>query len=148
MTIVTIIIGTLWGFVVLIERRSGKIFFQNRISKRAWNWIPMHALIICWILMAHMGLVFFFSRLPFETELNSLGNIFLQNLAFLKHLPPERTELVTYIFDINLIVLALLFGYEQYKLGYNLNNKPWPRKSFYYILVTLGMGFGFLGITI
>lgn len=145
MAVLTTIIISIWAIVVFIERRSSKLFFQERISKRTWQWSTMHSLIISWILFAHMGLLFFFVRLPFEAQLDHIGTWLGQYLAFLNYLPPERRELVTYVFDINLIILAILFGYEQFKMGYNIKNKPWPRISFWYIWVTVAMGFVFLG---
>ena len=144
MTIITLIIGSAWGIVVLIERISNKMLFQDSLSQHSWNWINMHSLIVCWILVAHLGLVFFIGRLPFEAELDTIGTSVGRNIGFLMNLPPERFDLVTYVFDINLIILTVLFGYEQYKMGYNLKNKPWPRISFWYIWITVVLGFALL----
>ena len=140
MTLITIVIGSAWLIVMLIEQLSKKMMFQDRLSKRSWNWINMHSIIVCWILIAHMGLVFFIGRLPFEAEMATIGASLGRNIGILANLPEERFELVTYVFDINLIILALLFGYEQFKLGYNIQNKPWPRISFWYIWITLALG--------
>ena len=148
MTLITIIIGSAWVIVMLIERTSNKLLLQDTLTRRSWNWIVMHSLIVCWMLLAHMGLVFFFSRLPFEAELDTIGTMIGHNIGLLTNLPPERYDLVTYIFDINLFILALLFGYEQYKLGYNLKNKPWPRLSFWYIWVTIVLGLVILPISL
>ena len=39
-------------------------------------------------------------------------------------------------------------GFEQFKLGYNVQNKPWPRYSFWYIWVTLALGIILLPVQI
>ncbi|MFX1508216.1 MAG: hypothetical protein ACFFDC_19185 [Promethearchaeota archaeon] len=148
MTLITIIIGSAWLIVMLIEQLSKKMMLQDRLSKRSWNWVNMHSLIVCWILMAHMGLVFFIGRLPFEAEMATIGASLGRNIGILANLPEERHDLVTYMFDINLIILALLFGFEQFKLGYNLQNKPWPRISFWYIWITLALGIILLPVRI
>ena len=92
------------------------------------------------MLIAHMGLVFFIGRLPFESQLETIGTSLGESIGFFINLPSERFELVTYVFDINLIILALLFGYEQFKVGYNLKNKPWPKMSFWFIWITFVLG--------
>jgi hypothetical protein len=28
--------------------------------------------------------------------------------------------------------------WEQYKMGYNIKNKPWPRTSFYIVIIIMG----------
>jgi hypothetical protein len=148
MTLITIIIGAAWLIVFLIEKLSKNMLFQDSLSKRSWNWINMHSLIVCWMLMAHMGLVFFIGRLPFEAEMATIGASLGRNIGILANLPEERHELVTYVFDINLIILALLFGFEQFKLGYNIQNKDWPRISFWWIWVTLVLGIILLPVRI
>jgi len=100
------------------------------------------------MLLAHMGLVFFFGRLPFEAQLDTIGTGLGQSLGFLLNLPPERYDLVTYVFDINLAILAVLFGYEQFKVGYNLKNKPWPRISFWFLWITIVLGLALLPINL
>jgi hypothetical protein len=148
MTLITVVIGSAWLIVTLTEKLSKKMILQDSLSKHSWNWITMHSLIICWILIAHIGLVFFVGRLPFEAELDTIGTSLGRNIGFLMNLNTERHELVTYVFDINLLILALLFGFEQFKLGYNVANKPWPRFSFWYIWVTLALGIILLPVRI
>jgi hypothetical protein len=94
--------------------------------------------------MAHMGLVFFIGRLPFEAQLDTIGTGIGQSLGFLLNLPIERFDLVTYVYDINLTILAILFGYEQFKVGYNLKNKPWPKISFWFLWITIILGIAIL----
>jgi hypothetical protein len=140
MTIIALIILSVWIVVVLIERRSNTPLLDNRLSKRNQNWVIMHSLIVCWMLLAHMGLVFFIGRLPFESQLDTIGTSLGESIGFLINLPTERFDLVTYVFDINLIILAILFGYEQFKVGYNVKNKPWPKISFYFLWITIILG--------
>ncbi len=148
LTLAALILLLVWIIIVLVERRNNSPLIDNRFSRRMQNWIIMHSLIVCWLLLAHMGLVFFLSRLPFEAQLDILGTSLGQSLGFLLNLPIERFDLVVYVFDINLIILALLFVYEQLKLGYNPQNKPWPRISFYFLIITLALGFALLPFTL
>jgi len=148
MTIASLLLLSLWVIIFIIERRRNASLLEQRVSQRTMHWIVMHSLIICWMLMAHMGLVFFFGRLPFEAQLDTIGTSIGQSLGFLLNLPPERFDLVTYIFDINLTILAVLFGYEQFKLGYNLKNKPWPRISFWFLWMTIIFGLVLLPISL
>jgi ribose/xylose/arabinose/galactoside ABC-type transport system permease subunit len=140
MTLAALFILVLWIIVVLIERKNNSPLFDQKISQRTRNWIILHTLIVCWILVAHMGLVFFFGRLPFESQLDTIGTDLGAAIGFLINLPVERFDLVTYVFDINLIILAVLFGYEQFKVGYNLQNKPWPKISFRFLWITVALG--------
>ena len=140
LTLAALSILSVWIIVVLIERRSSSPLFGQRISQRTQTWVNMHSLIVCWMLIAHMGLVFFFGRLPFESQLDTIGTGLGESLGFLINLPIERYDLVTYVFDVNLIILALLFGYEQFKVGYNLQNKPWPKISFKFLWITVILG--------
>jgi hypothetical protein len=148
MTIVALSILLVWIIVVLIERRSKSPLLDSRIAQRTQNWVVMHSLIVCWLLIAHMGLVFFFGRLPFESQLDTIGTGIGESLGFLINLPIERFDLVTYVFDINLIILAVLFGYEQFKVGYNLKNKPWPKISFRFLWITVALGLALLPISL
>jgi hypothetical protein len=148
MTLVALLLLSLWIVVFLIERQRNAPLLEQRVSQRTKNWIVMHSLIVCWMLMAHMGLVFFFGRLPFEDQLDTIGTSIGQSLGFLLNLPPERFDLVTYIFDINLTFLAVLFGYEQFKVGYNLKNKPWPKISFWFLWITIVLGLVLLPISL
>ncbi|MHA1577077.1 MAG: hypothetical protein ACTSU3_06925 [Candidatus Thorarchaeota archaeon] len=144
MTLVALAILSIWIVVTLIERRTNTPLLDNRISQRTQTWIIMHSLIVCWMLVAHMGLVFFIGRLPFESQLDTIGTGIGESLGFLINLPIERFDLVTYVFDINLIILAILFGYEQFKVGYNLKNKPWPKISFRFLWITVALGLALL----
>ena len=148
MTIVALSILLVWIIVVLIERRSKSPLLDSRIAQRTQNWVVMHSLIVCWLRIAHMGLVFFFGRLPFESQLDTIGTGIGESLGFLINLPIERFDLVTYVFDINLIILAVLFGYEQFKVGYNLKNKPWPKISFRFLWITVALGLALLPISL
>ncbi|MHA1908936.1 MAG: hypothetical protein ACW98Y_16660 [Candidatus Thorarchaeota archaeon] len=148
MTIIALLILSVWILVLVIERGNRTPLLGDRISKRNQNWIIMHSLIVCWMLIAHMGLVFFIGRLPFESQLDTIGTSIGESLGFLINLPIERFDLVTYVFDINLIILALLFGYEQFKLGYNPKNKPWPKISFWFIWVTVALGLALIPISL
>jgi hypothetical protein len=140
MTLAALLFLALWIIVVIVERKSKSPLLDSRVSQRTQNWIVMHSLIVCWMLIAHMGLVFFFGRLPFESQLDTIGTGLGESIGFLLNLPIERFDLVTYVFDINLIILAVLFGYEQFKVGYNLRNKPWPRISFWFLWITIALG--------
>ncbi len=140
MTLAASTILIVWVVVVLIERARDSPLLLERFSKRTQNWIVMHLLIVCWLLVAHMGLVFFFGRLPFEAQLDTIGTGLGETLGFLINLPPERFDIVTYVFDINLTILAVLFCYEQFKVGYNLKDKPWPRFSFWVLWITIVLG--------
>ncbi len=148
MSLVALSILLVWIITVLIERRNNAPLLNQWITQRTQNWVVMHALIVCWMLVAHMGLVFFFSRLPFEAQLDTIGTGLGESLGFLINLPIERYDLVTYVFDINLTILAILFGYEQFKIGYNLKDKPWPKISFRFLWLTVALGFILLPINL
>lgn len=148
MAIVALVLLSLWIIVTLIERSNNVPLIDHRFSRRTRNWLIMHSLIVCWILMAHMGIVFFIGRLPFEAQLDTIGTGLGQSLGFLLNLPIERYDLVTYVFDIDLTVLAILFGYEQFKLGYNHRNRPWPRISFWFLWITVILGLALLPINL
>ena len=53
------------------------------------------------------------------------------------NLPPESHELATWAFDIGLFILITAFIWEQYKMGYNIKNNPWPKKSFYIAILVM-----------
>lgn len=148
MTLVALVLLSLWILVFFVERKSDSPLLDHRFSQRTQNWIAMHSLIVCWMLIAHMGLVFFFGRLPFEAQLDTIGTSLGESLGFLLNLPIERYDLVTYVFDINLTILAVLFGYEQFKLGYNPRNKPWPKISFWFLWITIILGLALLPISL
>ncbi len=142
MTYITIGLAAAWAVTVAIERMRGKMFLQDKLQKRTWLWICMHSVVISWILIAHMGLVFFIGRVPLENQLLSFGTY----AGFLANIPPEFTELATWAFDITLIIWALIVLYDQFKLGYNVQNKPWPRRSFYMVFICMGASLVALGI--
>ena len=129
----SIILG-LWVTVVLSEMIKGKKFFEEKLSKREKNWLNLHTLIIAWILIAHMGLMFFIVRLPIESQLYGYG----ESAGYLMNLPPESYELATWAFNIGLFILISVILWEQYKMGYNLQNNPWPRKSFWVVPIIMG----------
>lgn len=136
LSIICMILFGIWGVVVILERKLGKIFLQDKLSKRGLLWANMHTLIIAWILIAHMGLVFFVGRIPIEGQLMSFG---IKNYAgYLANLPPESLELSTWTFDIGLFIWGIAVLWEQYKMGYNVQNKPWPKYSFYIALICMG----------
>lgn len=137
MTYISIILALMWIVIVLIERRNGQLLFQDKLAKRSWNWINLHALIIAWILIGHMSLVFFVGRAPQELSLLALD----VRAGFLINLPPEYYEASTWAFDGALLIWVIIVLYEQFKMGYNLQNKPWPRWSFYWILFSMLAGF-------
>ncbi|MFX0071073.1 MAG: hypothetical protein ACFFAO_08280 [Candidatus Hermodarchaeota archaeon] len=132
-TIITIFIFIVWILVVLIEKRKDKIFFQDKISKRGMLWLNMHTLIIAWLLIGHMGLMFFIVRLPLEAQLMGYSN----RAGYLANLPPESLEFATWTFDIGLFVFTFVVLWEQFKMGYNIKEKPWPKHSFYICIIIM-----------
>jgi hypothetical protein len=135
MTHVAIVIGLLWIAITAVERTRGKMFFQN-LSRRNWNWITLHSLIVAWMLIGHMSLVFFVGRAPQELSLLALD----EPAGFLINLPSEIHETSTWAFNITLLMWVAVVLYEQFKMGYNLQNRPWPRWSFYLIFVSMAAG--------
>jgi hypothetical protein len=134
-TIVVGVIFLLWFVLVLYEKLSNKSLFTERLSKKGNLWLNMHTIILAWIMVAHMGLVFFIVRLPMEIPLYQIQN----NAGFLTNLPPEGLEIATWAFDIGLFVFLIVVLWEQYKLGYNVQNKPWPKTSFYIAILVMGV---------
>ncbi|MBD3339575.1 MAG: hypothetical protein GF353_10725 [Candidatus Lokiarchaeota archaeon] len=133
LTLICGIILIIWVLVVLIERTRGKVFLEGKLSRRGFMWLNMHSLIIAWLLIAHMGLMFFIVRLPMEAELMA----FSRNAGYLRYLPPESLEFATWVFDIGLFVFLGVVLWEQYKMGYNVKNEPWPRYSFYICILIM-----------
>ncbi len=136
MSFITVGIAIVWVVVVGIERLRGKKFLESRLQKRTVQWINMHAIVIAWLLIIHMGLVFIIGRVPQEAQLLAFGT----DAGFLANLPPEAHEFASWFFDVTLIIWGILGLYEQFKMGYNLQNKPWPRWSFWWVLVCIGSG--------
>ena len=133
-TIISSIIFVIWIIIVLREKTKGKHFFEEKLSKRGKNWLNMHTIIIAWILVGHMGLMFFIVRLPLEAQLYSYG----AGAGYLMNLPLESLEFATWTFNIGLFILISVILWEQYKIGYNIENKPWPRRSFWIVVITMG----------
>jgi hypothetical protein len=132
-TIISSAILIFWVAIVLSEKIKGEYFFEAKLSKRGKNWLSIHTLIIAWILIAHMGLMFLIVRLPLESQLYGYG----ESAGYLMNLPPESYELATWTFNIGLFVLISVILWEQYKIGYNLQNKSWPRKSFWVVPIIM-----------
>ncbi|MFX1496946.1 MAG: hypothetical protein ACFFBH_05445 [Promethearchaeota archaeon] len=131
--IVSAIIFTIWIIISMLERTKGKHYLEDKLSKRGNNWLNMHTLIIAWILVGHMGLMFFVVRLPLEAQLYNYG----ATAGYLMNLPPESLEYSTWAFNIGLFILVAIMLWEQYKMGYNVQNNPWPRISFWMVLITM-----------
>jgi hypothetical protein len=132
-TIISSAILGFWVIIVLSEKIKGKRFFEAKLSQRGKNWLNIHTLIIAWILIAHMGLMFFIVRLPIESQLYGYG----ESAGYLMNLPPESYEFATWAFNIGLFILISVILWEQFKLGYNLQNKPWPKKSFWVVPIIM-----------
>jgi len=139
---VTVGIAVAWGIVVAVEKARRKPFFQDSMERRSWNWANMHSMIICWLLLAHMAFVFFATRVPQEAGLLSGSG----NLGFLTYLPPESHDFATWFFNISILVWAILAITEQFKMGYNPQNKPWPRWSFWWVFICMVAGFVGMGL--
>ena len=137
MTLISGIILIIWIAAVGIERVRGKMFFQDRIQKKWWDWINMHSVIASWILIAHMGFVFFVGRVPQEAHLLALGD----RAGWLANIPPEGNKVSPWLFDITLIIWSIMVLREQVILGYNEENKPWPKLSFYFCFVVMAAGY-------
>ncbi|HME56168.1 MAG TPA: hypothetical protein VKM55_28455 [Candidatus Lokiarchaeia archaeon] len=148
MTIVTIVVGIAWFIIVLTEKSRKVNLVEGRLQKRTINWLTMHAQVITWLLIAHMGIVFMIGRMPFENQLLMAGESLHENLGFLVNLPPEMLEIASWAFDIALISWAIIALYEQFKMGYNLQDKPWPHLSFWWTFVTMGAGLVGLAIQV
>jgi hypothetical protein len=137
-TICTLIVATIffiWFIIVLIENRKKVNFLQEKLTERGKLWLNMHTLIIAWILIAHMGLLFFIVRFPLELPLYKISN----QVGFLANLPPEGWEFSTWTYDIGLFAFLIVVLWEQYKLGYNVKGKPWPTYSFYTAIAVMGL---------
>ncbi|MBY9019544.1 MAG: hypothetical protein KGD67_00705 [Candidatus Lokiarchaeota archaeon] len=134
-TIISALIFIVWGIIVLIEHQKGTTYLTERLSKRGKIWMNMHCLVIAWILIAHMGLMFFIVRLPLEFPLYQIAN----NAGFLTNLPPEGLEFSTWVFDIGLFIFFIFVIREQYRMGYNLQNKSWPKLSFIIAIIVMGV---------
>ena len=141
-TIISSSIFVVWIIIVLIEKTKGKKFLEEKISRKGKNWLNMHTIIIAWILVGHMGLMFFIVRLPLEAQLYSYG----EGAGYLINLPPESLEFATWTFNIGLFILISIILWEQYKMGYNIQNNPWPRKSFWIVIITMGASLTALAI--
>ncbi|TXT65983.1 MAG: membrane protein of unknown function [Promethearchaeota archaeon] len=134
--ILTFIILGLFLIIVLIERKRGDPFFKERLKVRTWNFLNMHLLIVSWILIMHIGFVFLVQRAPQEIDLLWIG----PNAGWLQYYTAEIHEISTWTFDIAIILWGITVLYEQFTLGYNFKNNPWPRWSFYMIFIAIGVG--------
>ncbi|MBD3197524.1 MAG: hypothetical protein GF317_20895 [Candidatus Lokiarchaeota archaeon] len=134
-TWISLLILIFWIISVFYEKTKGKMIFEDKLSKRGKNWLNMHAIILAWLLIGHMGLMFFIVRLPLEAQLYS----FSEYAGYLMNLPPESYEFATWAFDIGLFLLIIIILWEQYKMGYNFQNNPWPSYSFWIVLITMGI---------
>ena len=132
-TMISAIIFAVWGIVVILEKIQGKNLFEANMKKRTLLWLNMHTLVIAWLLIAHMSLMFFIVRLPLEGQLYTYSN----HAGYLANLPPESLEFATWTFDIGLFIWAAVVLWEQFKMGYNTQNKPWPKTSFYVAIITM-----------
>lgn len=132
-TLITACIFLFWFIIVVIEKRKKKNLFEDKLTPRGKLWLNMHTLIIAWILIAHMGLMFFVVRLPLELPLYQISNY----AGFLANIPPEGLEFATWTYDIGLFVFLIVVLREQYKLGYNVKGKPWPKYSLYTALIVM-----------
>ena len=139
---VTVGIALAWGIVVAAERMRKEPFLQGWMEKRSWNWANMHTMILCWLLLAHMAFVFFVTRVPQEPSLASAT----VRLGFLTNLPPERGEFATWFFNGALLTWAVIAIYEQFRMGYNTQDRTWPRWSFWWVFVCMAVGFAGMGI--
>jgi hypothetical protein len=131
-----------FGVVVIIERRSGKFYFKERLQKRTWEWLNLHLLVVSWLLILHVGFVFLVVRAPTEISLLEVGS----PVGWLINYPPELIEISTWTFDFAMIAWGIIVLYEQFKMGYNFQNKPWPRWSFW--AIAIAMALGILGLII
>jgi hypothetical protein len=138
---VTLVILAAWCGVVAVEKGMKRVFLEKWMTDRGKRWVNMHSLILCWILIAHMSLVFFIGRVPQEAALLAAEEQ-VGRVGFLLYLPPENHEYATWAFDIMLLGWAIIAFVEQYKLGYNLQNKPWPKWSFYWAIGTMVVAYG------
>lgn len=138
---VTVGIAAAWAVVVASERARGRPFLQGSMGTRSWNWTNMHTMIICWLLIAHMAIVFLVTRVPQEAGLATGG----PRLAFLANLPPEAGDFATWFFNVTILIWALIAVFEQFKMGYNPQNRPWPRWSFWWVFVSMVAGFVGIG---
>jgi hypothetical protein len=148
MTAITLMVGLAWVVITCIERARKQNFLEKRLQKRAVLWINMHAQVVAWLLIAHMGIVFLIGRIPFENQLLAAEAIVGERLAFMVNLPPELLEIASWGFDIALITWAIIALYEQIKMGYNVQGKPWPKLGFWWTFVTMGAGLVGLAIQV
>ena len=136
--ICTIIASTLllvWLILSIFEKKRKILLLNEKLTDRGKMWLNMHTLVIAWILVAHMGLMFFIVRLPIEFSLYQIQN----NAGFLANLPPEGLEFATWAYDIGLFFFLIVVIKEQYTMGYNLKNKPWPKLSFYVAILVMAI---------
>jgi hypothetical protein len=136
MVVITWTLALAWVIVTLIERKLGRFFLEGRLQKRTWLWLNLHLLIVAYLLIAHMGFTFLVQRAPQTPALQQLG----MYAGWLKNYDPENMEISTWVVDIMIILWAIVAIYETFKMGYNLQNKPWPKASFWVAIAIIGAG--------
>lgn len=134
--LLTFCLLAVFGIVVIIEKKRGKPFFQERLQKRTWNWVNLHLLVIAWLSIIHISIVFLVVRAPLEIDLLRIGT----TAGWLKNYTPELHEISTWMFDLAIIGWGVVTLYEQFKMGYNFKNNAWPRWSFYAIFIAIAVG--------
>jgi hypothetical protein len=136
MVLIIFITLAVFGIVVIIERRRENFYFKERLQKRTWEWLNLHLLVVSWFLIIHVGFLFLVVRTPTEISLLEVG----YPVGWLIYYPPEIIEISTWTFDITMIAWGIIVFYEQFKMGYNFQNKPWPRWSFWVIVIAMILG--------
>ncbi|MFX1479032.1 MAG: hypothetical protein ACFFCI_12950 [Promethearchaeota archaeon] len=136
MVTLVLIILIIFGVVMVFEKRTSKPFLREKLKKRTWEWLNMHLLIISWILIMHIGFLFLVVRAPQEVGLLRIS----PEAGWLMNYTPEVHEISTWAFNISIIGWGIIALYEQFKMGYNFQNKPWPRWSFWGIFIAIGAG--------
>ena len=136
MVLIIFITLVVFGVVVIIERRRNKFYFKERLQKRTWEWLNLHLLVVSWLLIMHVAFLFLVVRTPTEISLLEVG----YPVGWLINYPPEIIEISTWTFDIAMIAWGIIVIYEQFKIGYNFQNKPWPRWSFWAIVIAIALG--------
>lgn len=140
--LITVIVLIVFIFIMIYEKRQENPIFKNKMSKRSWEWLNLHTLIIAWLLIMHIGFLFFVVRAPQEVALLEISD----TAGWLMNYTPELHEISTWMFDIGIIAWGIIVLYERFKMGYNFQNKAWPRWSFWAIFIA--MGAGILGLII
>ena len=56
LTYISAFIAVLWILIVAIEKIKGSKLFKDKFQLKTWNWINLHAMVISWILIAHINI--------------------------------------------------------------------------------------------